>query len=104
MTNEFNSNLRVQLHTLILLNIGGVLELLNDEWFGGFDGVTVHVIDSLRPLNLDNIFNESEQAKRIVVWDDGGITRLQEEKKSWEVVEVTVLPLLIKTFTNLMLV
>ncbi|KAF8894481.1 CDC45 family [Infundibulicybe gibba] len=77
-----------ELHTLILLNMGGILDLPSSEWFGDFDSrLKVHVIDSARPLNLASLFGAGENAQRIVVWDDGGIEKLMEERKSWEVLQ-----------------
>ncbi|KAI9510893.1 CDC45-like protein [Russula earlei] len=71
-----------ELHTLILLNIGSILDLPSSEWFGDFPPkVHVHVIDSGRPQNLSSLFGEGE---RIIVWDDGGAERLDGERKAWE--------------------
>jgi cell division control protein 45 len=82
--------LLVQLHTLILLNIGGLLDLTHEEWFGSFDqNLSVHVIDSLRPLNLECLFLDGEQGEKIVVWDDGSAEKLKEEAKSWEYLAVS---------------
>ncbi|TFY59472.1 hypothetical protein EVJ58_g5762 [Rhodofomes roseus] len=73
------------LHTLILLNMGSILELPSPDWFGDFDPrLTVHVIDSSRPQNLPNLFGGGENGERIIVWDDGGAEHLQEERKAWE--------------------
>ncbi|KAK7449691.1 DNA replication initiation factor cdc45 [Stygiomarasmius scandens] len=75
----------VELHTLILLNMGGILDLSSPEWFGDFDlRVTVHVIDSSRPQNLTILFGAGGNGERIVVWDDGGAAKLEEERKAWE--------------------
>jgi cell division control protein 45 len=84
-----------------LLNIGGLLELSSDDWFGNFnEKLTVHVIDSLRPLNLESLFAGGERGERIVVWDDGGVEKLQEEMKSWEALIVCSLPLPPSSFLN----
>lgn len=83
-----------QLHTLILLNIGGLLELASSQWFGGFGNkLTLHIIDSLRPLNLQVLFTGGELGERIIVWDDGGVEKLQEEGKSWEALEAIIFSL-----------
>ncbi|KAI0306549.1 CDC45 family [Multifurca ochricompacta] len=74
-----------ELHTLILLNIGSILDLPSSEWFGDFPPkVHVHVIDSGRPQNLSSLFGESDGGERIIVWDDGGAEHLSEERKAWE--------------------
>ncbi|KAI0302062.1 CDC45 family [Russula brevipes] len=74
-----------ELHTLILLNIGSILDLPSSEWFGDFPPkVHVHVIDSGRPQNLSSLFGEVEGAERIIVWDDGGAEHLDEERRAWE--------------------
>lgn len=73
------------LHTLILLNMGSILDLPSSEWFGSFSTqLTVHVIDSSRPQNLASVFGGGENGERIIVWDDGGAEDLQEERKAWE--------------------
>ncbi|OBZ75938.1 Cell division control protein 45 [Grifola frondosa] len=74
------------LHTLILLNMGAILDLPSPEWFGDFPTrLAVHVIDSSRPQNLSSVFGGGENGDRIVIWDDGGVEDLQEERKAWEV-------------------
>ena len=68
------------------------MELTSPEWFGSFSNkLTVHVIDSLRPLSLHNLFLADEQGERIVVWDDGGAEKLQDEAKSWEALWVSLI-------------
>lgn len=74
-----------QLHTLILLNMGSILDLPSPEWFGEFhDQLTVHVVDSLRPQNLGSLFDASDEAQRVVVWDDGTADRIKDEREAWE--------------------
>lgn len=72
----------MQLRTLILINMGSIIDLPSEEWFGDFpDYLRVHIIDSNRPQNLASLFGPDE---KIVVWDDGGADDLEEEKKAWE--------------------
>ncbi|KAJ6500517.1 CDC45-like protein [Mycena sanguinolenta] len=74
-----------ELHTLILINMGAILDLPSEEWFGGFSTkMSVHVIDSARPQNLSSLFGGGEAGDRIVVWDDGSADKLEEERKAWE--------------------
>ncbi|GAW06297.1 CDC45-like protein [Lentinula edodes] len=74
-----------ELHTLILFNMGGILDLPSSEWFGDFrPGMSVHIIDSARPQNLSSLFGGGENGERIIVWDDGSAERLAEERKAWE--------------------
>jgi cell division control protein 45 len=74
-----------QLHTLILLNMGSVLDLPSELWFGEFSTqLSVHVIDSSRPQNLASLFGAGENGERIIVWDDGGADNMEEERKAWE--------------------
>ncbi|KAK7693669.1 hypothetical protein QCA50_003239 [Cerrena zonata] len=74
------------LHTLILINMGAILDLPSPEWFGDFSPrLTVHVIDSSRPQNLSSLFGGGENGDRIVIWDDGDAENMQEERKAWEV-------------------
>ncbi|KAJ7197149.1 CDC45-like protein [Mycena pura] len=82
-----------ELHTLILFNMGAILDLPSEEWFGGFStGMTVHVIDSARPQNLSSLFGGGEAGERIVVWDDGGAEELDEQRKAWEALTYEPLP------------
>lgn len=65
--------------------MGAILDLPSPEWFGDFNTrTTVHVIDSARPQNLSSLFGAGENGDRIVVWDDGGAEKLDEERKAWE--------------------
>ena len=50
----------------------------------------MHVIDSLRPFNLESLFMGDERGEKIVIWDDGGVEKLQEEMKSYEALTVCV--------------
>ncbi|KAJ7261312.1 CDC45 family [Mycena haematopus] len=82
-----------ELHTLILLNMGAILDLPSEEWFGGFSTkMSVHVIDSARPQNLSSLFGGGEAGDRIVVWDDGSADKLDEERKAWEALMYEPLP------------
>ncbi|KAJ7090295.1 CDC45-like protein [Mycena belliarum] len=82
-----------ELRTLILLNMGAILDLPSDEWFGGFStNMSVHVIDSARPQNLSSLFGGGEAGDRIVVWDDGSAEELGEERKAWEALTYEPLP------------
>ena len=73
--------------------MGAILDLPSQEWFGEFsEDLTVHVIDSSRPQNLSSLFGGGDVGERIVIWDDGGAERLQEERKAWEVLTVGVRP------------
>ncbi|KAJ7074280.1 CDC45-like protein [Mycena amicta] len=59
-----------ELRTLILLNMGAILDLPSDEWFGEF--------------STNILFGAGEAGERIVVWDDGAAAGLEEERKAWE--------------------
>ncbi|KAI0810937.1 CDC45-like protein [Irpex lacteus] len=75
------------LHTLILINMGAMYDLTKDDWFAPFNtNLHVHVIDSSRPLNLENIFMEQDVGERIVIWDDGGVEKLTEERRAYNVI------------------
>ncbi|KAG8907305.1 hypothetical protein FRB99_004754 [Tulasnella sp. 403] len=83
-----------QLHHLILLNIGSLLDISGPEWFGEFPSkVTIHIIDSARPFELRNLFGaagvvaegeDEPQGPRVVVWDDGHAEKLQEERVAFD--------------------
>ncbi|KAB5596531.1 PAB-dependent poly(A)-specific ribonuclease subunit PAN2 [Ceratobasidium theobromae] len=74
-----------ELQTVILVNIGAILDLLSDEWFGEFpQDVTIHIIDSTRPQNLSNLFAPGREGERVRVWDDGGALKLDNYKEAYE--------------------
>lgn len=76
-----------------MFNMGAILDLPSPEWFGDFPTtLTVHIIDSSRPQNLSSVFGGGENGDRIVIWDDGGVEHLEEERKAWEVLTVSVRP------------
>ncbi|KAF8306245.1 CDC45-like protein [Clavulina sp. PMI_390] len=85
---------RAELCALVLINIGALLDLTSPEWFGEFSPhVNIHVIDSNRPQNLQNLFGQHTEAQRILVWDDGGVTKLEKERESYGVLShVDVMP------------
>ena len=73
-----------------MFNMGAILDLPSPEWFGDFPTtLTVHVIDSSRPQNLSSVFGGGENGDRIVIWDDGGVEDLEEERKAWETLTVS---------------
>jgi cell division control protein 45 len=70
--------------------MGAILDLPSSEWFGDFSTrMTVHIVDSTRPLNLSSLFGAGENGERIVVWDDGEAEKLDEERKAWEALTVS---------------
>ncbi|EMR09043.1 hypothetical protein PNEG_02815 [Pneumocystis murina B123] len=70
-----NENLRF----LILLNCGALIDL--SQYLTPQDYVTIYVIDSHRPWNLDNAFSDNN----IFVFDDGDIEeKLSEERRAYE--------------------
>lgn len=85
------------LHTVIMLNLGSLISLPNyfttannpsPDSFVLPPGCSVHLIDSHRPYNLDNLFATSEMMERIYVWDDGEIEeRLGREEKAYAALE-----------------
>ncbi|KIO29676.1 hypothetical protein M407DRAFT_21261 [Tulasnella calospora MUT 4182] len=83
-----------QLRTIILLNIGALLDIGGDEWFEEFPSrVTIHIIDSSRPVDLHNLFGgagateESTAGPRVVVWDDGHADKLTKERLAFDAEE-----------------
>ncbi|KAF9483861.1 CDC45-like protein [Pholiota conissans] len=77
------------LQTLLLINVGNILDLARPDWLGGLDlKVTIHVIDSARPISLTNLFMGGDNGNRVVIWDDDDSSaKLAEEKKAWEILE-----------------
>ncbi|KAH0830455.1 CDC45 family [Lanmaoa asiatica] len=77
-----------ELHTLILVNMGAILDLPSPAWFGEFSAhLTVHVIDSTRPQNLATLFGGGDIGDRIVLWDDGEVDIMDTQRKAWEALE-----------------
>lgn len=90
-----------QLHSLLFINLGSILSLPNyfesssdpsPEDSGAHplpDHCTVHVIDSHRPWNLDNLFASSTILQnQIWIWDDGEVQeRLQLEQEAYSELE-----------------
>lgn len=87
-----------EIHTIIMLNVGSLLNIADQEWFGEFPArVTIHVIDSARPVELRNLFAELEPSgegdeesigPRVVFWDDGHADKLTEERVAFDAGEV----------------
>ena len=86
----------MQLHTLILLSLGSLLPL--STYFPLAIGCHLHIIDSHRPWNLQNLFGldvevgEGDDVTglgRIWVWGDGDESQMSGVKKSWEALEVS---------------
>ncbi|MCO5585490.1 hypothetical protein L7F22_039423 [Adiantum nelumboides] len=85
------------LHTIIMLNLGSLLSLPNyfttpnnpmPDAYILQKSCSVHLIDSHRPYNLDNLFATSEMMDQIFVWDDGEIEeRLGREEKAYTALE-----------------
>ncbi|KAG8821865.1 hypothetical protein FRC17_009712 [Serendipita sp. 399] len=83
---------RAQLSTLVLINIGAHLDLPSEAWFGSFpESLHIHVIDSSRPYNLSSLFGAGP-AERVVVWDDGTASKLDDVQSAWYSLEYEPLP------------
>lgn len=92
------------MHTLIMLNMGAVLPLATEGLFGELPGLTVHVLDSTRPVELMNMFGgvgtragddeegeDGERAEadtRVLVWDDGSAEKIEDLRSAWETIQV----------------
>ncbi|KAG9318325.1 CDC45 family [Chiua virens] len=77
-----------ELHTLILVNMGAILDLPSPAWFGEFSThLTVYVIDSTRPQNLASLFGGGDIGDRIVLWDDGEVNNMDVQRQAWEALE-----------------
>ncbi|KAG6891331.1 hypothetical protein C0992_008785 [Termitomyces sp. T32_za158] len=71
-----------ELRTLIMLNVGGLLDLASRDWLGKAGSrLKIHVIDSIRPINLANYY----EALDVFVWDDGSVEKAHEVRKSFEI-------------------
>lgn len=88
-----------QLHTLVFLNLGALLPLPSFLSAGLYSGgteaglslpaqCTLHVIDSHRPWNLENLFATSDLLSRICIWDDGQIEQsMSREQEAYSRLE-----------------
>lgn len=75
---------------MVLLNLGSLVDLA--QYFNLSPQTTLHVIDSHRPCNLDNLFSAMPDAERVVVWDDGDVDEdMREEKLAFEALQVSSL-------------
>jgi len=76
----------LDLRTVILINLGSLVDLA--EYFALPQLATLHVIDSHRPWNLNNVFASGPDAEQITVWDDGDVTEdMQEERLAFEAIQ-----------------
>jgi cell division control protein 45 len=81
-----------QLHTLVLLNMGSVMELARADFIDNFaESLHVHIIDSLRPQSLQNLFVGGADGERVIVWDDGGAEEMGLLRTAWEALMVRAL-------------
>jgi cell division control protein 45 len=80
------------LHTLILLSLGSLLPL-SSHFLPRFNPrVHIHVLDSHRPWNLENLFGGGlEGRERIWVWgdDERSARAMEKERKAFEALEVS---------------
>jgi cell division control protein 45 len=80
-----------QLRSVILLNLGSLVDLADFFNLSSNGEYTLHVIDSHRPCNLDNLFSNQPEASNILVWDDGDVQDdMQEERTAYEALEVSM--------------
>lgn len=63
--------------TIIMINCGGCIDL--SEYLSLHPSVVVFVVDSNRPLNLDNLFNNDQ----VCVFDDGDVEDLEDERQAY---------------------
>ena len=76
-----------ELRAVVLLNIGALIDL--SEYFSLPRQATLHVFDSHRPWNLNNVFDSGPEAEQVCVWDDGDIEDgLKAEQEAYEALQV----------------
>lgn len=76
-----------ELRAVVLLNIGALIDL--SEYFSLPRQATLHVFDSHRPWNLNNVFDSGPEAEQVCVWDDGDIEDgLKAEREAYEALQV----------------
>lgn len=75
---EAGSSSATDVKSVIFINLGAVLSL--PTTFNVPAGCTVHVIDSHRPWNLENLFATGHANDRIWCWDDGEVASKLERQ------------------------
>lgn len=87
-----SSAVGTDVRSVVFVNLGAVLSL--PTTFNIPAGCTVHVIDSHRPWNLENLFATSHANDRVWCWDDGEIAnklcRQGGERDAFEKLEFDV--------------
>lgn len=67
-----------------------MFDLVDDDWFGTYDPkVTIHVIDSSRPMSLRNIFARGQNAERVLIWNDEDTSQFTDIEEAWKMLEVS---------------
>ena len=69
------------LESIILLNVGGVVNLL--DFLSLTDKMCCYVLDSHRPINLYNLFSSSQ----VVVIDDGSLSGYDDLRRAFEEIQ-----------------
>lgn len=82
-----------ELHTIILLSLGSLLPLAS--YFTLPPSCHLHIIDSHRPWNLENLFGveidgNGDDEGKFWVWGDGEENELGNVRQSWEALEVCI--------------
>jgi len=82
-----------ELHTIILLSLGSLLPLAS--YFTLPPSCHLHIIDSHRPWNLENLFGveidgNGDDEGKFWVWGDGEENELGSVRQSWEALEVCI--------------
>ena len=67
-----------------MLNFGGMLNIV--EYLELKSHQTVYLLDSHRPMNLQNLFGSTQ----VIVLDDGEFYQMKELKKAFEELEVFI--------------
>jgi hypothetical protein len=67
-----------------------MFDLVDDDWFGTYDPkVTIHIIDSSRPMSLRNIFARGQNAERVLIWNDEDMSQFMDIEEAWKMLEVS---------------
>lgn len=71
------------LRTLIFLGMGANHNMY--EWFKEVESdVTIHIIDSLRPWSLANLYVSGVGDFKVVCWDDGGAEEMEKDTETFQ--------------------
>ncbi|GAA99765.1 uncharacterized protein L969DRAFT_95680 [Mixia osmundae IAM 14324] len=77
----------LDLRSIVLINFGATKDLIELDVLSPSPGVRIHVIDSHRPYNLDNLFSFKVPYQDVFIWDQNEVADLDEERRAFEALD-----------------